>query len=100
MDHQRYVRLSSIPTRSDLADFVFFSGGQIGLQADGDTSHYGFATGRTQIVLSINTQSRNNLVPLEPARYVHGGISMQEMVIPCVVFVPTAKGQLEMFPLQ
>ena len=100
MDYRRYVRLSSLPTRTDLADFVFFSGAQIGLQADGDTSHYGFATGRTQILSSLNTHPRNDLVPLEPSRYVHGGISMQEMIIPCVVFVPTAKGQLEMFSLQ
>ena len=99
MGNRRYVRLSSIPTRTDLADFVFFSGDQIGLQADGDTSHYGFATGRTQMLSSVNAQSRNDLVPLEPSRYAHGGISVQEMIIPCVVFVPTAKGQLEMFPL-
>ena len=34
----------------------------------------------------------------EPSRYLHGGVSMQEMIIPCVVFIPTAKGQLEIFP--
>lgn len=84
--HQRYISLSTPPTHTDLADFVFFSADQVGLQPAGDTSHYGFATGGTQI--------------LSAKRYVHGGISIQEMLIPCVVFVPTAKGQLEMFPLQ
>ena len=84
--HQRYISLSTPPTGTDLADFVFFSADQIGLQPTGKMSHYGFATGRTQV--------------LSAKRYVHGGISTQEMIIPCVVFVPTAKGQLEMFPLQ
>ena len=84
--HQRYVGLSNPPTHTDLGHFVFFSADQIGMQPAGDTSHYGFATGRTQV--------------LSAKRYVHGGVSIQEMIIPCVVFVPTAKGQLEIFPPQ
>ena len=100
LHHQRYVGLSSLPPQTDLADLVFFGADQIGFQSAENTSHYGFATGRTQIVLSTDIQPQNDFVPLEPSRYVHGGISMQEMIIPCVVFVPTAKGQLEMFPLQ
>ena len=84
--HQRYISLSNSPMHTDLGHFVFFSADQIGLQPTGDTSHYGFATGRKQV--------------LSEKRYVHGGVSVQEMIIPCVVFVPTAKGQLEMFPLQ
>ena len=97
--HQRYIGLSSPPTHTDLEHFVFFSGNQIGLQAAEDTRHYGFAMGRTQIFSSINVHPQNDLVSPELSRYVHGGISMQEMIIPCVVFVPTAKGQLEMFPI-
>ena len=81
--HQRYIGLSN-PT--DLEHFAVFSADQIRLQPTGELSHYGFGTGRTQV--------------LSEKRYVHGGISIQEMLIPCVVFVPTAKGQLEMFPLQ
>ena len=84
--HQRYIGLATPPTSTDLGHFVFFSAEQIGLQSTEAASHYGFATGRTQF--------------LSEKRYVHGGISIQEMLIPCVVFVPTAKGQLEMFPLQ
>ena len=84
--HQRYISLSTPPMGTDLGHFAFFSAEQIGLQPAGDASHYGFATGRTQV--------------LSAKRYVHGGVSTQEMLIPCVVFVPTAKGQLEMFPLQ
>lgn len=84
--HQRYIGLSTPPTGTDLGPFVFFSADQIGLQPTQDISHYGFATGDTQV--------------LSAKRYVHGGVSIQEMIIPCVVFVPTAKGQLEMFPLQ
>ena len=98
--HQRYVGLSSLPTQTDLADFVFFGANQIGVQPAGDMSHYAFATGRTQILPLTNVQPPSDRVPLEPSRYVHGGVSMQEMIIPCVVFVPTAKGQLEIFPLQ
>lgn len=97
--HQRYIGLSSLPTHTDLEHFVFFSGDQIGLQAAKDTSHYGFATGRTQIFSAVNAQSRNDFASSDLSRYVHGGISIQEMIIPCVVFVPTAKGQLEMFPM-
>ncbi len=84
--HQRYISLSTPPTGTDLGHSVFFSADQVSLQPTQDISHYGFATGRTQF--------------LPAKRYVHGGVSMQEMIIPCVVFVPTAKGQLEMFPLQ
>ncbi|RKU11728.1 hypothetical protein C6502_07595 [Candidatus Poribacteria bacterium] len=84
--HQRYIDLATPPTDTDLGHFVFFSAEQIGLQPADGASHYGFATGRTQV--------------LSEKRYVHGGVSIQEMLIPCVVFVPTAKGQLEMFPLQ
>ena len=84
--HQRYIGLSNPPTHTDLGHFTFFSADQISLQSAGDVSHYGFATGRTQV--------------LSAKRYVHGGISIQEMLIPCVVFVPTAKGQLEIFSLQ
>lgn len=82
--HQRYIDLATPPTGTDLGGFVFFSADQIGLQPAGDASHYGFATGRKQV--------------LPAKRYVHGGISIQEMLIPCVVFVPTATGQLEIFP--
>ena len=82
--HQRYIGLSTPPSHTGLDRFVFFGANQIGLQPAGDTSHYGFATGRTQV--------------LSEKRYMHGGVSMQEMIIPCVVFVPTAKGQLEIFP--
>ena len=86
LHHQRYIGLSDPPTGTDLEHFVFFSADQIGLQPAGEASHYGFATGRTQV--------------LSEKHYVHGGVSMQEMIVPCVVFVPTVKGQLEMFPLQ
>ena len=84
--HQRYISLSTPPTGTDLRNSVFFSANQIGLQSTQDISHYGFATGATQF--------------LSAKRYVHGGVSIQEMLVPCVVFVPTATGQLEMFPLQ
>ncbi len=82
--HQRYIGLSNPPTHADFGNLVYFSADQIGLQPTGDTSHYGFATGRTQF--------------LSTKRYTHGGVSIQEMIIPCAVFVPTAKGQLEIFP--
>ncbi len=93
--YQRYLSLSGPPT--DLMDFACFSADQIGLQPDEDTSHYAFATGRSQIPPFT---SENDFVPPRPSRYVHGGVSMQEMITPCVVFVPTAKGQLQIFPLQ
>ena len=98
--HQRYVGLSNSPTHTDLGDFVFFDASQIGLQPAGDMLHYGFATGRTRILPSTSVQPRNDLLSLESSRYAHGGVSMHEMIIPCAVFVPTAKGQLEIFPPQ
>ncbi len=96
--HQRYIGFSNPPAHADLDHFVSFSADQIGLQPAGNMSHYGFATGRTRIPPSTNVQPQSDLGPLEASRYVQGGISMQEMIIPCVVFVPTAKGQLEIFP--
>ena len=96
--HRRYIGLSSSAARVDLAHLTFFSANQIGLQPAGDTLHYGFATARTQILPSTNLQSPNSISPRGPSRYAHGGISMQEMIVPCAVFVPTAKGQLEIFP--
>ena len=32
-----------------------------------------------------------------PGRYTNGGISIQEMLLPCAIFVPKGLGQLEMF---
>ena len=50
LHHQRYIGLSDPPTHTDLEHFVFFSADQIGLQPAGEASHYGFATGRTQVL--------------------------------------------------
>jgi hypothetical protein len=85
--HQRYVGLSRFSEpANNLANLIVFSARDIGLKPESDALRYGFAVSRTQILPAVNPQ---------PVRYAHGGISMQEMVVPCAVFVPTATGQLD-----
>ena len=95
--HQRYVGLSSYAKPANLAHLCFFSADDIGLQPESDYLQYGFATSRTQILPAADSQRQNGRSPGRAVRYAHGGISMQEMIVPCAVFVPTAEGQLEMF---
>ncbi len=93
--HPRYVGLSSFSEQANLAHLIVLSASDIGLKPESDTLQYGFATSRTQILPAAQPQLRNGFSPRQPVRYAHGGISMQEMIVPCAVFVPTVQGQLD-----
>jgi hypothetical protein len=86
--HPRYATLSSAAALS-APDFVLFDAGEIGLPPTNGRLRYGFAT--------LQTQIQTNASPEDAPRYVHGGVSMQEMVAPCAIFTPTGEGQLEIW---
>ena len=91
--HRRYIGLKSFnnPNNITSADFVFFSTENAKMPSESGILKYGFAkSGR--YVTSAKEQESGRAV-----RYAHGGISMQEMIIPCAVFVPRSEGQLTMF---
>ena len=103
--HRRYIGLRSFSPRSDIStsDFIFFSTENIrmphltspqlagGDKGEADIVKYGFARpGR--FITSIREQESGRTI-----RYAHGGVSMQEMIVPCAVFTPKNRGQLTMF---
>jgi hypothetical protein len=91
--HRRYMGLRSFSPRSDItsADFVFFSTENVRMPSETNIVKYGFARpGR--FITSAKEQESGRAI-----RYAHGGVSMQEMIIPCAVFTPKNKGQLTMF---
>lgn len=91
--HRRYIGLKSFnnPNNITSADFVFFSTENIKMPSESGILKYGFAkSGR--YITSAKEQESARIV-----RYAHGGISMQEMIIPCAIFVPRSEGQLTMF---
>ncbi|HGE71565.1 TPA: PglZ domain-containing protein [Candidatus Poribacteria bacterium] len=91
--HRRYIGLRSFTTPDNInsADFVFFSSENIHMPSDEGILKYGFAK-QGKFITSLREQESGRIV-----RYAHGGISMQEMIIPCAVFVPRNEGQLTMF---
>jgi hypothetical protein len=101
--HRRYIGLRSFSPRNDIptSDFIFFSTENVrmplpvsptqagGIQ--GGVVKYGFARpGR--FITSAREQESGRTI-----RYAHGGVSMQEMIVPCAVFTPKSRGQLTMF---
>lgn len=91
--HRRYLGLRSFNPRGDLpaSDFIFFSTENIRMPAVSNIVKYGFARpGR--FITSAREQESGRAI-----RYAHGGVSMQEMIIPCAIFTPKSKGQLTMF---
>ncbi len=91
--HRRYIGLRSftVPDGINPMDFVFFSSENIQMQSTESILSYGFAK-HGKFITSVKEQESGRTV-----RYAHGGISMQEMIIPCAVFVPRNGGQLTMF---
>ncbi|MGB9595160.1 MAG: PglZ domain-containing protein [Candidatus Poribacteria bacterium] len=91
--HRRYIGLRSFtsPDNINTADFVFFSSEDIQMPSSGGIIRYGFAK-QGKFITSVREQESGRIV-----RYAHGGISMQEMIIPCAIFVPRNEGQLTMF---
>lgn len=91
--HRRYLGLRSFSPRSDIStsDFIFFSTENIRMPSVSNIVKYGFARpGR--FVTSAREQESGRSI-----RYAHGGVSMQEMIVPCAIFTPKSKGQLTMF---
>ena len=91
--HRRYVGLRSFSPRSDIStsDFISFSTENIRMPSEANIVKYGFARpGR--FITSAREQESGRAI-----RYAHGGVSMQEMIVPCAIFTPKSKGQLTMF---
>jgi len=97
--HRRYIGLRSFSPRSDIptSDFIFFSTENVRMPSPVSSTQavgivkYGFARpGR--FITSAREQESGRTI-----RYAHGGVSMQEMIVPCAVFTPKSKGQLTMF---
>ncbi len=90
--HRRYIGLKSFTGLDNIltSDFVFFGAENILMPLNTDIKRYGFAKpGR--FIISQKEQTTRTV------RYAHGGISMQEMIVPCAIFTPKSKGQLTMF---
>ncbi len=97
--HRRYIGFKSFSPRNDIStsDFIFFSTENIRMaqplakREQGRILKYGFARpGR--FITSAREQESNH-----PIRYAHGGVSAQEMIVPCAIFTPKSRGQLTMF---
>jgi len=91
--HRRYIGLRSFsnPDNISPSDFVFFSTENIKMPTNDNILKYAF-TRLGRYITSAKEQESGRSV-----RYAHGGVSMQEMIIPCAVFVPKSQGQLTMF---
>lgn len=90
--HRRYIGLKSFtsPDNISTSDFVFFDANNILMPANTEIIRYGFAK-PNRFIISQKEQTSKTV------RYAHGGISMQEMIVPCAIFTPKSKGQLTMF---
>ena len=91
--HRRYIGLRSVSRRSDISasDFIFFSTENIRMPSGANIVKHGFARPGRFITSAREQESRRTI------RYAHGGVSMQEMIVPCAIFTPKDKGQLTMF---
>ncbi|HGJ67411.1 TPA: PglZ domain-containing protein, partial [bacterium] len=91
--HRRYVGLRSFsnPNNFSSSDFVFFSSENIKMPSDNDIMKYAFVRSGNYITSAKEQESGRTV------RYAHGGVSMQEMIIPCAIFAPKSQGQLTMF---
>jgi len=91
--HRRYIGLRSFSQRSDItsSDFVFFSTDNVQMPSDSDIVRYGFARPGRFIASARELESARAI------RYAHGGVSPQEMIVPCAIFTPKGEGQLTMF---
>jgi hypothetical protein len=91
--HRRYIGLRSFnnPNNISSSDFIFFSTENIKMPSENNILKYAFARSG-KFITSAKEQESGRTV-----RYAHGGVSMQEMIIPCAIFVPKSQGQLTMF---
>jgi len=90
--HRRYLGLRSFSNPNiSSQDFVTFSAENVRMPSESNILKYAFARpGR--FITSAKEQESGRTV-----RYAHGGVSMQEMIVPCAIFTPKSKGQLTMF---
>jgi hypothetical protein len=94
------------------ANIVFFDSDDIKMPRSSGIVQYGFATSNTHLITKDTSTSKGYLEnqgetfaswfttvnpSSQPGRYAHGGISMQEMIVPCSIFVPKGEGQLELW---
>ena len=85
--------MRSVSDRIDItnSEFIFFSTENVRMPSEADIVKYGFARPGRFITSAREQQSGR------PIRYAHGGVSMQEMIVPCAIFTPKSRGQLTMF---
>ena len=91
--HRRYLGLRSFEPRSDISssDFILFSTENVRMPSGTDIVKYGFARPGRYVTSAREQESGRTI------RYAHGGVSAQEMIIPCAIFTPKDRGQLTMF---
>jgi hypothetical protein len=89
---KRSVQPSEMPT-----NMVFFDADDIKMPRTSGMVQYGFATSNTPLTTKDTSAAEAfGSFASDLGRYVHGGVSMQEMIVPCSIFVPKGKGQLEL----
>ena len=82
---KRYLEVKSFSQLSSLPEeVVLFDADDIFLPAN--VARYGLATSNAYFIHPGSETYRYN-------RYAHGGISMQEMIVPCAIFVPEERGK-------
>jgi hypothetical protein len=95
---RRYSGLKNSVQHSDMpTNTVFFDTDDIKMPRTSGMVQYGFATSNIHLTTkdTLDSKELESFVSYL-GRYVHGGVSMQEMIVPCSIFVPKGKGQLEL----
>lgn len=89
--NRRYVGMKSFSPISNMpSGLALFDADDICMPRNSGIVQYGFATQNTHL-------KHHQTATTSFKRYAHGGISMQEMIVPCAIFVPRGTGQLEIF---
>ena len=96
---RRYLGLKSSVRPSDMpTNTVFFDADDIKMPRNSGIVQYGFATSNTHLTTKeTSTAEGFSSFASYLGRYAHGGVSMQEMIVPCSIFVPKGRGQLELW---
>ncbi len=77
---KRHIELRSFTQLPSLPEeVVFFDSDDIHNPAN--IAKYGFATSNAHFI-------QRDSEAFKPSRYAHGGVSMQEMIVPCAIFIP------------
>ena len=107
---RRYFGLKTSAPYSEMpANIVLFDSDDIKMPRNSGIVQYGFATSDTHLMTKNTSNYKESDISSlfasfegghfasQPGRYAHGGISMQEMIVPCSIFVPKGEGQLELW---